>query len=55
MKAPKIHDQSRRSRDYWLRKKKEGEGQHKNSQEANIVGTIVKDALILSLDNINDS
>ena len=42
-------------KDYWLRNKKEGERQHDNSQEVKVVGTIVPDVLILSLDNMNDA
>ena len=42
-------------KDYWLRKKKEGEGQEENSQEANVAVVVVQDAVILSLDNINDA
>ena len=38
-----------------LRKKKEREGHQENSQEANVAGTVVQDALILSLDNINEA
>ena len=37
-----------------MRKNKEGEGHQENSQEANVVGIVVQDALILSLDNIDD-
>ena len=40
---------------YWMRKKKEGEGQHENLQEANVVGTVVQDVFILSLGNPNDA
>ena len=42
-------------KDYWLRKKKKAEGHQENSQETNVVCVVVQDALILSLDNINDA
>ena len=42
-------------KDYWMRKKKKGEGRQENLQEPNVVGTIMQDALMLSMDNINDA
>ena len=42
-------------KDCWMRKKKEAKRHHENSQAANIASTIVQDALILSLGNINDA
>ncbi len=35
--------------------KKQGDGQHEKNQEANVVGDVLQDALILSLDNISQS
>jgi hypothetical protein len=35
--------------------KKQGDGQHEKNQETNVVGDVLQDVLILSLDNIIDS
>jgi hypothetical protein len=42
-------------KDCWSRKGKQGDGKHENNQEPNVVGDMLQDALILSLDNIIDS
>lgn len=42
-------------RDCWSRKGNQGDGQHDESKEANVAGDKLQDALILCLDNANDS
>jgi hypothetical protein len=42
-------------KDCWSRKGKQGDGQQENNQEENVVGDVLQDDLILSLDNIIDS
>ena len=37
------------------RKGKEGDGQQENNHEANVIGDVLHDALILSLENIIDA
>ena len=40
-------------KEYWVPKKK-GDRQHETTHEANVVGDVLHDALILALDNISD-
>jgi len=42
-------------KDYKSRKGKQGDAQHENNHEASVIGDVLQDSLILSLENIIDA